>query len=52
MKPVQALKFMSDVCMSTMINLSEEAQQKVLTARNVLKEILPKEEKKEEKKDE
>ena len=50
MTPVEALKFMSDVCMSTMINLSEEAQQKVLTARNVLKELLPKEE--EKKKDE
>jgi len=50
MKPVEALKFMSDVCMSTMINLGEEAQQKVLDARKTLKEIIPKEE--EKKKDE
>ncbi len=46
MKPQEALKFLSDVCMSTMINLSEEAQQKVLDARKALKELLPKEEEK------
>lgn len=50
MNAQEALKFMSDVCMSTMINLPEEAQQKVLDARKVLKELLPKQE--EKKKDE
>lgn len=49
MKPAEALKFLSDVCMSSMINLTEDAQEKVLQARKVLKEILPKVE--EEKKD-
>jgi len=44
MKPKEALKFLSDVCMSNMINLTEEAQEKVLEARKVLREILPKEE--------
>ena len=48
MNPKEALKFLSDVCMSTMINLAEDAQEKVLKARNVLKEILPKEDKKDE----
>jgi len=48
MKPSEALKFLSDVCMSTMINLTEDAQLKVLEARKVLKEILPKEEEKDD----
>ena len=48
MKPAEALKFLSDVCMSNMINLTEDAQEKVLEARKILKELLPKEEKKDE----